>query len=80
MVSVVGMDENPWRIISFMWNCYNLEETNLTRRLKRHGLNSSSNRREIKCPSRGRKQVTEGETFFTACQMESAIGLPFVKL
>lgn len=62
-----------------MWNCCNLEETNLTRRLNRQGLNNSSSRIKIKGPSKGRNQVMEGKALSTAYQKMSAVGFPFVK-
>lgn len=79
VVSVEGTGWNPWRTIIFMWNCYNLEETNSIRRLRRHGPNRSRSRIKTKGPSRDGNQVREGKTLFTARQMESAVGFPSAK-
>lgn len=66
-----------------MWNCYNLEETNLTRRLKRHGLNSSSSNSssssssiKLRGPSRGRNQVWRAKHFLQTARQSQQLEFP----
>lgn len=66
-----------------MWNCYNLEEINLTRRLKRHGLHSSSSNSsssgssiKLRGPSRGRNQVWRAKHFLQTARQSQQLDFP----
>lgn len=74
-----GTGGNPGRTIVFKWNCRNLEETNLTSRLKRHGPNSSRSSTQTEGPNKGRNQVAAGRVPCTACPGDAVGARSFAK-